>query len=56
MLVAVVVVTFDSRFFESAVHALHLAIRPWMCGLSQVVFDVVLAADLIVAENPVASL
>ena len=46
---AAVVITFDGRFFDGAVHALHLAIRPWMVGLGQAVFDVVFAADLIEA-------
>ena len=53
LVVAVVVVAFDSRFFEGAVHPLHLAIGPWVVGLGQSVFDVVLAADLIEAVNPV---
>jgi hypothetical protein len=55
LFMAAVVITFDGRFFDGAVHALHLAIRPWMVGLGQAVFDVVLAAELIEAENPVAS-
>jgi hypothetical protein len=54
LVVDAVVIAFDSRFFDDAVHALHLVIRPWMVGLGQAVFDVVLAADLIVAENPLA--
>ena len=49
LVVAVVVVAFDSRFFEGAVHPLYLAIGPWMVGLGQSVFDVVLEADLIEA-------
>ena len=53
LVVAVVVVAFDSRFFEGAVHPLHLAIGPWVVGLGQAVFDVVLAADLVEAVNPV---
>ena len=53
LVVAVVVVAFDSRFFEGAVHPLYLAIGPWMVGLGQSVVDVVLAADLIEAVNPV---
>ena len=53
LVVAVVVVAFDSRFFEGAVHPLHLAIGPWVVGLGQSVFDVVLAAYLIEAVNPV---
>ena len=53
LVVASVVIAFDGRFFDGAVHALHLASRPWMVGLGQAVFDVVLAAYLIEAENSV---
>ncbi len=49
LVVAAVVIAFDGRFFDDAVHALHLVIRPWMVGLGQAVFDVVFAADLIEA-------
>ena len=52
LVVAVVVVAFDSRFFEGAVHPLHLAIGPCVVGLGQSVFDVVLAADLIEVFSP----
>ena len=54
LVVAVVAKAFDGRFFDGAVHALHLAIRSWMVGLGQAVFEVVLRPDLIEAENPVA--
>ena len=56
LVVAVVAVAFDSRFFTGAVHALHLAIGRWMVGLGQVVFDVVLAVDLVEADNPIAGI
>jgi hypothetical protein len=56
LVVAAVVIAFDGRFFNGAFHALHLAIGPWLVGLGQVVFDVVLAADLVEAENSVAGL
>ena len=44
LVVAAVVIAFDGRFFDDAVHALHLAVGRWMVGLGQVVFDVVLVA------------
>ena len=53
MVVAVVMVAFDSGFFKGAVRPLHLAIGPWVVGLGQSVLDVVLAADLIEEVNPV---
>ena len=53
---ATVVIAFDSRFFDFAFHALHLAIGPWLVGLGQVVSDVVPAVDLIEAENPLVGL
>ena len=55
LVVAVVAVAFDSRFFSGAVHALHLAIGRWMVGLGEVVLDVVLAVDLVEADNPIAA-
>ena len=51
---AVVAKAFDGRFFDGAVHAHHQAIRSWMVGLGQAVFEVVLRPDLIEAEDPVA--
>ena len=54
LVVAVVAKAFDGRFFDGAVNALHLAIRSWMVGLGQAVFEVVLRPDLIEAEDPVA--
>ena len=54
LVVAAVVIAFDGRFFDGAVHALHLAVGPWVVGLGQAVIDVVITADLIEAENPVA--
>jgi len=56
LVVAVVVKAFIGRFFDGAVHALHLAIRSWMVGLGQAVFDVVLAGDLVEADNPIAGI
>ena len=56
LVVAVVVKAFIGRFFDGAVHVLHLAIRSRMVGLGQAVFDGVLGADLIEAENSVAGL
>lgn len=53
---AAVVVSFDGRVYDGAVHALHLAVGPWVVGRGQVVLDVILVADLIEAESPVASL
>ena len=45
LFVATVVIAFDSRFFDFAAHALHLALDPWLVGLGQVVSDVVPAVN-----------
>ena len=45
LIVAVVVVAFDGRVLEGAVHSLDLSIGPRVVGLCQAVLDVVLAAD-----------
>jgi hypothetical protein len=52
LIVALVVVAFDSRFFEGAVHPLDLAVGPGVVRLGEPVFDVVLTTDLIEALNP----
>ena len=53
---AAVVIVLDGCFFDCAVHALHLAVGRWMVGLGQAVFDVVLAVDLVEADNPIAGI
>lgn len=45
--VGVVVVAPDGRFFERAVHAFDLAVRPRVVGPGQAMFDIVFAADAI---------
>ena len=45
LVVALVVVAFDSRFLEGSVHPLDLPIVPRVVGLRQAVFDAVLVAD-----------
>ena len=50
MVVDAVVIAFDSRFFDDAVHALHLVIRPWMVGFGQSMFNPVRLADHVEAH------
>ncbi len=45
--VGVVVVTPDGSFFERAVHALDLAVGPWVVGLGQPMLNPVFPADAI---------
>ncbi len=47
LLMGVVVVTIDRRFFEGTVHALNLTIRPRVIRLSQPMFNPVLGADAV---------
>ena len=54
LVVALVVVAFDGRFFEGPVHALDLTIRPRMVRFCQAVLDVVLCADPVEDMHAVA--
>src|SRR5687767_13739306 len=47
LLMRVVVVTVNCRLFESAIHALHLTVRPGMIGLSQAMLDTLFGTDAI---------
>ena len=44
LIVSVVIVALDGRFLDRAVHALDLAIRPWMLDLGQPMFDAIFSA------------
>ena len=52
LFVAVVVIAFDRRILDGAVHALDLAIGPGMVRLGQAMFDPVRLADQIEAHRP----
>ena len=44
LIVSIVMIALDGRFFDCSVHALDLAIRPWMLDLGQPVFDAIFPA------------
>src|SRR5262249_7474985 len=44
LIVSIVMVALDCRFLDRAVHALDLAIGPWMLDLGQPMFDAILLA------------
>ena len=41
---SIVMIALNSGFFDCSVHALDLAVRPWMLDLSQPMFDVTFPA------------
>ena len=51
-----VVIALDRRFLDRPVHSLDLAIRPWVCGLRQPMFDVKIGTcrieGMATEENP----
>ena len=52
MLVAFVMIPFDRRGLDCAVHPSDLAIGPWMIGFGQSVFNLICFADHVEAHRP----
>ena len=46
LIVSIVMVALDGRFLDRAVHALDLAVGPWVLGLGRAVLDVVPGAGV----------
>ena len=44
LIVSIVMIALDGRFFDCSVHVLDLAIRPWMLDLGQPMFDAIFSA------------
>ena len=52
LIVVVVVVALDGRVLDRAVHALDLAIRPWVVGLGRPMLDAVGLTHHVEAHRP----
>ncbi len=47
LLVCLIIVAFDGRFFDRSIHSLDLSIRPRMIDFRQAMFDLVLTANAV---------
>ncbi len=52
LIVAVIVIPFDRRVLDHAVHSFDLTIGPWMVWFGQPVFNLICRADHVEAHGP----